>query len=336
MQQRRPWQQRLAATPARALDPEWVFLHVVDFGAARAMDRIVVLDRKNKERVAAVYGKPSTVVRSGVDADFFSGRDGAPLRVQLDLEGAFVLAHVGYAAPWKGQSDALRALKAVAAEEPRARLVLVGQAVRSRYEREAAELGVLDRVTFLEGISDTKLAEVYAACDALLFPANQTWGLNVTEAMAAGKPTVVSDAAGVAEVLEDGKTGFVVPHGDVRALADRALALARDEALARRVGQAGRAFVREALTWRRYAEAMVAAFEGAWRARYFVSMPRLPQLGHRIGVGRSMVKTGTMCLHWGQRTLETGSSPEAAGGWGACAALAAGRVDIVGAGAGGS
>lgn len=265
--QRQAWQQRLAKTPARALDPEWVFLHAVDFGAARAMDRVVVLDRKNEARVRRVYGRESVVVRSGVDADFFSGRSGAEIREELGLDGAFVMLHVGYAAPWKGQSDALRALKALEHDLPQARLVLVGQAVRAAFAPQAADLGLTDKVTFMEGISDLRLAELYAACDVLLFPADQTWGLNVTEAMAAGKPAIVSDAAGVSEVLEDGATGFVVPHGDAAAVAARALLLANDDLRRRSMGEAGRAFVRENLTWRAYAEGMLRVFKDAVAAR---------------------------------------------------------------------
>jgi glycosyltransferase involved in cell wall biosynthesis len=261
--QRQPWQRRLAHAHLEALDPEGVFLRVVDIGAGRAMDRVVVLDRKNKARVRAIYGRESVVVRSGVDAQFFAGRNGELARREHGLEGAFVMLHVGYAAPWKGQADALRALKEVLPSLPRARLVLVGSAVRSTFEPLAASLGVRERVTFLEGVSDEALAGLYAACDVLVFPADQTWGLNVTEAMAAAKPTIVSSAAGVSEVLQDGKTAFVVPHGDVAAITKRVLELAGDGEKAREVGKAARAYVRSELTWRRYAENMVATFEDA-------------------------------------------------------------------------
>ncbi len=263
VEQRQPWQRRLARAHLEALDPEGVFLKVVDVGAGREMDRVVVLDRKNEARVRAIYGRDSVVVRSGVDAQFFAGRSGDSARREHGLEGAFVMLHVGYAAPWKGQADALRALREVLPSVPNARLVLVGTAVRSTFEPLAASLGVRDRVVFLAGISDEALADLYATCDVLLFPADQTWGLNVTEAMAAGKPTIVSSAAGVSEVLEDGRTAFVIAHGDVEAIAARVIELARDEPKARAIGEAARNFVRAELTWRRYAEGMSKVFEEA-------------------------------------------------------------------------
>jgi glycosyltransferase involved in cell wall biosynthesis len=263
MQMRRPWQARLARAHLTALDPEWSFLKVVDRGATRAMDEIVVLDHKNERRIRELYDRPARVVRSGVDAAFFAGGDGEKERRELGLEGAFVLIHIGYAAPWKGQSLSMRALKALLPAVPHARLLLVGHGVTAAYAEEAAALGLSREVTFLEGVSDARLRSLLAASDALLFPADQTWGLNVTEAMAAGRPTIVSAAAGVSEVLEDRKTALIVPHGDPEAIAARAAELALDDGLRRRLGEAGRAFVSVNLTWRRYAEGMVEAYRSA-------------------------------------------------------------------------
>jgi len=242
---------------------ERLFLAAVDRTAARSMDKIVVLDRKNEERVRSAYGAPSVVVRSGVDADFFEKRAGDDRRGDWGLEGRFVLLHVGYAAPFKGQQDSLLALKELRLEDPGVALVLAGAGTKAAYTPLAEELGLKDHVRFFEGISNEALATLYASCDALLFPADQTWGLNVTEAWAAGKPVVVSKAAGVCEVVDDGVTGFKVPYGSPGAIAKAARALRADPALGRKMGASGRAFVREKLTWSAYARAMVDVYKDA-------------------------------------------------------------------------
>ena len=86
-------------------------------------------------------------------------------------------------------------------------------------------------------------------------------GLVALEAMACGTPVVASRVGGLAEVVQDGETGFLVPPGDVPALRDRLDQLLRDPALARRLGDNARARVLEHFTWARVAERCLAAYE---------------------------------------------------------------------------
>jgi glycosyltransferase involved in cell wall biosynthesis len=65
------------------------------------------------------------------------------------------------------------------------------------------------------------------------------WGLSVIEANAMGIPVVASDSPGLRESVRHGETGFLVPHGDVPALADRLSELLSDDAMWIRMGQAG-------------------------------------------------------------------------------------------------
>lgn len=260
---RSSWRRRLRRTPLARLDPEGFFLSTVDQLATRAMDDIVVLDRKNQARVTAAYRRPSTVVRTGVDVGFFWQRRSNDIREELGLAGAFVVLHVGYAAPWKGQRECLMALRDVRPQAPDARLILAGSNTERTYAPVARELGVADRVTFIERFPDETLASLYATADVLVFPADQTWGLNVTEAWSCGKPPVVSDAAGVAEVVEHGRSGLVFPHGDAKALASHLLDLHDNPGRRRSLGAAGLEYARANLTWRRYAEKMVGVYRHA-------------------------------------------------------------------------
>jgi glycosyltransferase involved in cell wall biosynthesis len=84
----------------------------------------------------------------------------------------------------------------------------------------------------------------------------------VLEAMAAGLPVVVTECGGMREVVDDGVDGFVVPVGDRAALAERVVALARDEGLRRRVGAAAAARARREFDISR----QVAVFDRAYRS----------------------------------------------------------------------
>ena len=81
-------------------------------------------------------------------------------------------------------------------------------------------------------------------------------GSNV-EAAGCATPALASDSPGLRESVRQGETGFLVPHGDVRALADRMLQLAADPALVARLGRGARAFA-EQLSWERAAGATEA------------------------------------------------------------------------------
>jgi glycosyltransferase involved in cell wall biosynthesis len=108
---------------------------------------------------------------------------------------------------------------------------------RQALEQLAADRGIAEHVSVAGFINQAELPAWYAASDVLVLPSDsrETWGLVVNEAMAAGLPVVVSDAAGCSpDLVRPGENGFTHPCGDVVALADRL-----DQLIA--LGPAGRA-----------------------------------------------------------------------------------------------
>jgi glycosyltransferase involved in cell wall biosynthesis len=97
------------------------------------------------------------------------------------------------------------------------------------------------------------LPSVEVTCYGRPVGISELLGLSVLEAMASGTPVVASRTGGVAEVVADGETGFLVEPGDVAALHDRLR-------LARRMGDAGRAAVLDRFTWAACADRCLAAY----------------------------------------------------------------------------
>ncbi len=96
---------------------------------------------------------------------------------------------------------------------------------------------------------------------AVVFPSpKEGWGITNVEAAASGTPALASDSPGLRESVQHGVTGYLVPHGDSRALADRMLALAADRSLVDRLGHAARIFA-EGLSWDSAARATLAHIE---------------------------------------------------------------------------
>lgn len=144
--------------------------------------------------------------------------------------------------PWKRPGDALEAFAQCGAGG--ACLVFAGDGpLLPDLKRRALELGINHRVRWLGFVNQTELPGVYAASDALLLPSSfEPFGLVVNEAMLCGCPAIVSDRVGAKfDLVRDGETGFVVPCGDVAALAERLRQIFENRALMRRMGAAARA-----------------------------------------------------------------------------------------------
>lgn len=121
------------------------------------------------------------------------------------------------------------------------------------------------RVRFHGFVPHDRLAACYRAADVFVFPSvcHEAFGLPVAEAMACEVPVVATRSGGVAEVVEDGRTGLLVPRGDAGALADALLRLLADADLRRRLGQAGRARVLRRYAWDDVADALRDAYVDA-------------------------------------------------------------------------
>jgi len=90
---------------------------------------------------------------------------------------------------------------------------------------------------------------VHVTCYGATVAVSELLGLSTIEAMASGTPVVASRVGGLAEVVVDGATGFLVEPGDVDALRNRIALVLDDPALARRLGAGARARVLERFTW---------------------------------------------------------------------------------------
>lgn len=130
-------------------------------------------------------------------------------------------------------------------------------------------------VEFLPCLPDADLPRAYRSAVVLAMPSveqtcygravrvSELLGLAALEAMASGTPVVASRVGGLAEIIQDGSTGYLVPPGDVDALRDRLDELLRNPALARRMGARARELVLERYTWSSVAERCLDAYASA-------------------------------------------------------------------------
>lgn len=173
-----------------------------------------------------------------VDSDFFSQsakeaeREGKSeaLRNQFGIpKGAFVFLFAGKMIPKKRPADFLQAgLKLFAQKEGAGvHLLFVGDGpLRPALESLAKSYPA--RIHFAGFQNQSQMPIFYRASDTLILPSNgdETWGLVVNEAFACEIPAIVSDAVGCApDLIEEGRTGFTFPVGDLETLRQRMLEL---------------------------------------------------------------------------------------------------------------
>lgn len=163
--------------------------------------------------------------------------------------------YLGRLKRYKGVEVAIRALARARVRRPDLRLDLAGTGDdRTRLEKITRSLGQDGAVRFFGYVDEpTKLRLLRTTWANVLPSAKEGWGITIAEAAACGTPSLASDSPGLRDSVRHGETGFLVPHGDVDALAERMLALAADPGLVGRLGAAARR-VAEGLTWARSAE----------------------------------------------------------------------------------
>lgn len=140
------------------------------------------------------------------------------------------------------------------------RLVAVTRSDASESMSLARQLGVADRVMVRP--ATPRIERYYAAADAFVFPTQyDAFGMVITEAMACGRPVITTAAAGASDLIQHGRTGFVVADpADVGALTGHMRALAANAALREAVGRAA-ADAMQAHSWNRVASQTMAAYE---------------------------------------------------------------------------
>jgi len=153
---------------------------------------------------------------------------------------------------YKSVDVAIRAFGHIQRELPDARMLIMGRGPdESRLRKLVTGLDLDDVISFSGFLSWADLVRTLHRAHVFLNPSpKEGWGLTVVEANQCGLPVVASARPGLQDSVLDGETGFLVPYGDDRAFADKALALLRDPALLAAQSAAARAWA-ASFSWQR-------------------------------------------------------------------------------------
>jgi glycosyltransferase involved in cell wall biosynthesis len=204
------------------------------------------------------------VVYNGVNTEHFSPiAQSASFKAQLGLPPSqLVVGVVARLEREKGHAWFLRTAQKVIQRAPMTHFVFVGNgSEREALEKQAAELGIIDRLTFAGYHED--VTPWIAAIDILVLPSVKREGLGrvLLEAGAMGKPCIGTPIGGMNEVVSHEETGFIVPAEDESALFNALVKLIDDENLRSVMGAAGRKRIEEMFTL----EGMIENTEAVYR-----------------------------------------------------------------------
>lgn len=222
-----------------------VFLGI-ERALARRTTRLVAVGPQIRDELVELGVAPAekfSVIRLGIDLEgrVLGAARREEMRAALGIPAErFVVGWIGRMTAIKRVPDILLTVARLVERGVDVCLCLVGDGPdRPEAERLAAELGIADRVIFIGYKRD--VAPYYAAFDAFFLPsANEGTPVVAIEALAAGRPVVASRVGAVADVVDDGETGFLAAAGDVDGFAAHLEALAREPELRGRLSALGR------------------------------------------------------------------------------------------------
>jgi glycosyltransferase involved in cell wall biosynthesis len=218
----------------------------------RQSDGVVTLTGIEADYLVRQGVDPERIVTTGAGADLvqIEGGNGARIRQALGIHEPIV-AVLGTASYDKGTAHTMEAMRRLWADGEKAQLVVAGTML-DQLERS---LEILDpderaRCHILGTVDEDTKRDLLAASQLLVMPSrSESFGIVYLEAWLAGLPVIGAVAGAVAEVIDDGEDGLLVPFGDVDALAKRISLLLNDRDYATQLGQAGRRKALDHFSW---------------------------------------------------------------------------------------
>lgn len=243
------------------------FYYVLERFAAQRCDAIVCVGRQQYD-LTTKQGLAATskfhVIRNGVPIpEPISAEKRAHLRAQLNLDAkSIVVGMIARLAPQKGVGMFIDCAARVLQTDPRTVFLLIGSGPKEEQTKKRVNaLGLGERLRLLGHRDDAE--QLYGAFDILaLSSLYEGLPYVLLEGMACGLPVVATDVLGTSELVDDGRSGCLVPLDDAPRMADCLLELIASPEARERLGHAGRERIRTEFTLEAFLKAHERLYAG--------------------------------------------------------------------------
>ncbi len=243
----------------------------LELAVASQADQVLTITEGVADELVAggVSREKIGILPNGVDPDRFKPtRPDEDLALLLNLrEADIVLVYCGSILVYEGLDDLIEAVALLRTRNIRARLLLVGDgAFRDRLRSLVALQQLESQVTFVDPVAPDEVHRYWSLADAVALPRKPFKVCEVVsplkpfEAMAMGKPVILSDFPVSREIVQEEVTGFLCPPASPRDLAAIIERLAKDPMLRRKIGSAARNWVASNRSWSRNAKMLKALY----------------------------------------------------------------------------
>ncbi len=241
----------------------------------RDVDRIIVHSEGNRREMHSLFGvdlREIEVIAHGSYDILLPGEPTglAEARAQIGFPASGqIILFFGLIRPYKGLEFLVEAFDEVEKRFPNARLAIVGDILQADPDEHAFYSRLLEqaarRKTILcvsEYVAVDRVGLYFLAADVVVLPYTKTYQSGVLmAALAAGRPVVVTDTGGLPEIVENGKTGFVVPPRDAGALADAIGRILERPEMAAQMGRRASEHARSEFSWENIAAQTVDLYQ---------------------------------------------------------------------------
>jgi glycosyltransferase involved in cell wall biosynthesis len=238
----------------------WYAFTQMQTEVARRLQRVVTVSENSfKDIVTGHHVRPDrmAVVPVGVDPDLFKPMAG------ISRTPGMLITTASADSAMKGQRFLLEAVAKLRTERPDVTLTVIGKPKEGGTTLATIDdLGLGDAVTFVSGVTDQRIVDLYSEASAAVVPSlYEGFSLPAIEAMSCAVPLVATTGGALPEVVgADGVTAFTVEPGDSSALAAKLGYVLDHPEIAARVGAAGRKRVKDSWSWRHTAERTVEQY----------------------------------------------------------------------------
>jgi len=194
---------------------------------------------KNKLKLIGIT-KSIKVISNPIDLDLFIKANRKKIRKKYNLNGV-VITFIGSIAYYKGVSILMKLIPKILKEKRNVYFLIVGDGPLKNQFVDFIKSKNLKNVIFTGKIPYKQVPNIYAASDILLFPSilQEPFGRIAIEAMAASKPIIASNVGGIKDIINHGKTGYLVDPFDLKKWKEYLHYLINNEKLRKKMGEKG-------------------------------------------------------------------------------------------------